>query len=59
MNRKQLGEVIDTCIELSSKLQGVEIVVKGLHNKISEITTEIDEISTKLFFHYKDDGNDE
>lgn len=57
--QEAIGGCHRPCIELSSKLHGVEIVIKGLHNKISEITTEIDEVSTKLFFHYKDGQNDE
>jgi|GEM_PF-5930909 len=47
---KKLGEVIDACIDASTNLHSIEIKIKGLQN-------EIDEISTKLFFHYK--GDDE
>ncbi len=50
MKKEELGEIIDKCIELSAKVERAEIVFKGVSN---EIRTEIDEISTQLFFHYK------
>ncbi len=49
IDNKKLAEVIDACIDASVNLHHIEIVIKGLKN-------EIDEISTKLFFHYKEDG---
>lgn len=52
MDKKKLGEVIDTCIDLSARIERAEIVFKGFTN---EIKTEINEISTTLFFHYQDD----
>ena len=48
IDKEKLGKVIDACIDASVQLHHIEIVVKGLKS-------EIDEISTKLFFHYKDD----
>lgn len=47
-DKEKLGKVIDTCIDASVRLHHIEIVIKGLKN-------EIDEISTKLYFHYNDD----
>lgn len=48
IDKDKLAKVIDACIDASVNLHHIEIVVKGLKN-------EIDEISTKLFFHYKED----
>lgn len=56
MDKKKLAAVIDTCIDLSSRIQKAEIVFKGF---VNEIKTEIDEISTTLFFHYNEDENNE
>ena len=46
MKKEELTRVIDACIEASENLERIEITVRGVRN-------EIDEISTKLFFHYK------
>lgn len=46
IDKEKLAQVIDKCMEASEKLDRVEVVVKG-------IRSEIDEISTTLFFHYK------
>ena len=45
---EKLAQVID----VSKELHHIEITVRGLQNSI-------DEISTKLFFHYKNDGENE
>ena len=43
--KKELEKVIDAAIDASAQLERIEITIKGLKS-------EIDEISTKLFFHY-------
>ena len=48
IEKEKLGRIIDACIDASVDLHHIEIVIKGLKN-------EIDEVSTKLFFHYKED----
>jgi len=48
VKKENLAKVIDACIDASVNLHHIEIVIKGLKN-------EIDEISTKLYFHYKED----
>ena len=48
IDKDKLAKVIDACIDASVDLSHVEIKIKGLRN-------EIEEISTKLFFHYKED----
>ena len=45
---EKITKVIDALIDSSVKLHHIEITVKGLQNTI-------DELSTKLFFHYEDD----
>lgn len=45
--KEKLGKVIDALIDSSVELHHVEIKIKGLQNSI-------DELSTKLFFHYTD-----
>ncbi|OEK03022.1 hypothetical protein BFP97_16485 [Roseivirga sp. 4D4] len=47
--KEKLGKVIDALIDSSVELHHVEIKIKGLQNSI-------DELSTKLFFHYTDSG---
>lgn len=49
---EKLAQVIDACIDASKELHHIEITVKGLQNSI-------DEISTRPFFHYKNDGENE
>ena len=51
--KEKLGKVIDALIDSSVELHHVEIKIKGLQNSI-------DELSTKLFFHYtdSDEGDD-
>ncbi len=56
IDKKKLGQVIDTCIEASARLEKMEFVVKGLRGDIEKLHTEIDEVSTTLFFHYKGDA---
>ena len=48
IKKEKLAEVIDACIDASANLHSIEIQIKGLRN-------EIDEISTRLFFHFKTD----
>lgn len=50
--KEKLERIIDACIDASVSLSHIEIVIKGLRN-------EIDEISTKLFFHYKEHEDDQ
>jgi hypothetical protein len=46
--KEKLERVIDACIDATTQLHHIEITVKGLQNSI-------DEISTKLYFHYIDE----
>lgn len=50
--KEKVAEVIDTLIDSSVKLHHIEITVKGLQNTIEEL-------STKLFFHYDDNNKDD
>lgn len=56
IDKKKLVEVIDACIDASVRLHHIEIVIKGM---CTNLQNEIDEISTKLYFHYKDDDEKE
>lgn len=46
--KEKIAQLIDARIDASKELHHIEITVKGLQNSI-------DEISTKLFFHYKEE----
>ncbi len=48
IDKEKLAQIIDRCMDASEKLDRIEIVVKGIRN-------EIDEISTTLFFHYREE----
>ena len=50
-DKEKFSQIIDACIDASANLHHIEIVVKGLRN-------EIDEISTKLFFHQKEEDKE-